>query len=660
MKHAVVAPHAHSRLRALTAIVFLLAVLAGLSAAFPRVCHAAEIAVKLAPGTRFVTTANGGLAVVRDWASLTSRPQVEGALALRSTGRMDDLGIELLRYSPGCLLTDEPAELTAVLSELRLVPGVLWAEVGSPLHACLVPDDPWYPPVGTSVGQWGLARARLLDAWDVTPGSAAVTVAFLDTGINRDIRDFAGRLVAPYSVLNHSTAWPDWQDNDGHGSAVTAVGVAQGNDEWGIAGAAWNVGVMPVKISDDGNSDTITLAAAIEYAVDKGADVINVSFATPPGTGPGETLRDAIEYALKKGVAIVAAAGNDGGLVSYPAAIDGVIAVGATTSEDVRWTKSEHGSNTGAGLDMVAPGSHILSYYPGSSSLFSDGWSGTSLSCPLVAGVVALMLSVDSSLTPAEISDILASSAEDLGTSGWDAEFGFGIVDAQAAVARAASSIPPTTTSTTTSTASTSTTTTTVPPTSTTTTSSTTTTTTAGRQFSDVNEQSTPYSTQIDFLAARGIVGGTGGGLFHPQQPLTRQQFAKMMVLALGYPVSEADVCPFVDVPRVQGELYPYQYVAVAYKQGITTGTTSTHFSPYRTLTRAQLITMVARAAKLPEPPSGYSASFPNFSAVHYAYARKAEYAGLLADLAGMGYRYDFSAPATRGEVCALLYALLR
>lgn len=650
------ASHARSALHVLSAIVLLLTALAGFSAVFPSVCQAAEVALKLAPGTRLVTTVDGGLAVVRDWASLAGKLQVEGALPLRSAGRIDDLGIELLASSSHHSLSGGTAELEAALRELRLTPGVLWAEVGGPLRACLVPDDPWYPPVGTSVGQWGLSRMGLLDAWDVTRGSAAVTVAFLDTGINRDIRDFAGRLVAPYSVLNHSSDWPDWQDNDGHGSAVTAVGVAQGNDEWGIAGAAWNVGVMPVKISDDGNSDTITLAAAIEYAVDNGADVISVSFATPAGTGPGEALLAAIKDALSKGVTIVAAAGNDGGLVSYPAAIDGVIAVGATTSEDQRWTKSDHGSNTGAGLDVVAPGARILSYFPKSNTLFSDGWSGTSLSCPLVAGVVALMLSVNSSLTPAEVSDMLTSSAEDLGTTGWDAEFGFGIVDARAAVALAASSTPSTTVSTT----STSTTTTTTPPASTTTTSSTTSTTSAGPHFSDVNEENTPYSAQIELLAARSIVSGTGGGLFHPEQALTRQQFAKMMVLALGYPVDEADTCPFVDVPRALGDLYPYNYVAVAYQHGITTGTNSSHFSPYRTLTRAQLITMVARAAKLPEPPSGYAASFPNFSTVHYPYARKAEYAGLLADLAGMGYRFDFSAPATRGEACALLYALLQ
>ena len=96
---------------------------------------------------------------------------------------------------------------------------------------------------------------------------------------------------------------------------------------------------------------------------------------------------------------------------------------------------------------------------------------------------------------------------------------------------------------------------------------------------------------------------GTGDGLFHPQEALKRMQFAKMIVLALGYPVSEGDACPFADVAHVPGDLYPYHYVAVAYLRGITQGTKPGRFSPYSPLTRAQMITMAARAAQLPEPP---------------------------------------------------------
>ena len=617
----------------------------------------ASIAVKLGPGARLRTTAAGKLTVVQDWPSLNSGSAGPDGLPLRRVNSVDQLGIDILQPSAAI----DAGELGAFVKQLSLMPGVLWAEVGNPLHACLTPDDPWYPPVGTSVGEWGFSKVYLPEAWDLTTGSSSITVAFTDTGLNRDIRDFSGRIVSPYSVLTKSSDWPDWQDNDGHGSAVAAVGAAQGDDGSGIAGAAWNVRIMPIKISDNGDSNTDTLAAGIIHAVDNGANVINISFATPPGTGPGHALQEAVSYALGKNVTIVAAAGNDGGdSIAYPAALDGVIAVGATTSADARWTESDHGSNTGDALDLVAPGAQILSYYPLTSGSFTDDYYGTSLACPLVAGIAALMLSEDPSLTPAEITNLLTSTAKDLGSPGRDAEFGFGLADAEKAVAGAADLAA--SSASTTSTATTGSTTTTTSPTTssttTTTTTSTTTTTTTPR-FSDVNDDTTPYRFQIENLASRGVVTGGADGLFHPADPLTRQQFAKMMVIALGYPVSEADTCPFVDVPHTAGSLYPYRYVAVAYRRGVTAGTSADHFSPYRTLTRAQLITMVARAAQLPEPPSGYTPPFPNFSAVHFPYARRAAYAGLLDGLVGMGSHYDFSAPATRGEVCALLYGLL-
>jgi hypothetical protein len=231
------------------------------------------------------------------------------------------------------------------------------------------------------------------------------------------------------------------------------------------------------------------------------------------------------------------------------------------------------------------------------------------------------------------------------------------LLDAAEAVAMAADVDVPTTTTSTTS-ATTTTTSTTTSSTTTTTQSSTTTTGWSG--FADVSAAGTPYWHEIEFLASRGVISGTDDGLFHPGEGLKRQQFAKVIVLALGYPVSETDRCPFTDVLNTPGSLYPYHYVAVAYRTGITAGTGPTHFSPYRTLSRAQMITMVVRAAELPEPPAGYSPPFSNFSATHFPYARAAAYAGLLDRLVGMGPDYDFLAPATRGEVCALLYVLLQ
>ncbi len=499
------------------------------------------------------------------------------------------------------------------------------------------------------------------EAWDITTGSAGVTVAVLDTGLNRDISDFSGRIVSPYSVLTEGTDWPTWKDNFGHGTGVAGVAAARGNDANGIAGAAWNVRLMPVKISEDGSSTDLTLADGIEYAVDHGADVINVSFASPPGAGYSHALAAAVNYAYGRGVLIVAAAGNDAGGVGYPAAFESVIAVGATESSDSRWARS----NTGSSLDVTAPGNQIISYGVGSTDP-KYSWSGTSVAAPLVTGTIALMMSIDSSLTPGQITDIITESADDLGDSGWDQEFGWGLLDAYEAVSLAESGGSTTTTTeaptTTTTTTEVPTTTTTTESSATTTTGVSSTTTTTELVFTDVSEGSTPYWSEIGYLASLGIVSGSGDGLFHPADTLMRQQFAKIIVLALGYPVTGSEVCPFKDLAAQIGTdpFYPYYYVAVAYQQGVAKGTNPTHFSPYRPLTRSQMISMVARAANLPEPPVGYTPAFANFSAEHFPYARRAAYAGLLDGLVGMGPGYDFVAPASRGEVCALLYALLQ
>jgi hypothetical protein len=208
-------------------------------------------------------------------------------------------------------------------------------------------------------------------------------------------------------------------------------------------------------------------------------------------------------------------------------------------------------------------------------------------------------------------------------------------------------------TSSTTTTTSTSTTTTTV--------QSTTTTTLPSQQFSDVPAYH-PYAEQIADVASRGIVLGSSPGIFQPDAPVTRQQFAKMVVKTLGLPVTGSEVCPFNDVLRQIGDdpLYPSKYVAVCVAQGITQGKSSIRFAPYENMSRAQLFTMIARATNLSEPPAYFSPPFGNFSSVHYPWARKASYAGLLDDLLGIDAGgYAFWGNATRGEVCVLLYNIL-
>jgi hypothetical protein len=180
-------------------------------------------------------------------------------------------------------------------------------------------------------------------------------------------------------------------------------------------------------------------------------------------------------------------------------------------------------------------------------------------------------------------------------------------------------------------------------------------------EFVDV-PLSHPYYMQITDLDARGIISGFLDGTFKAESWITRQQFTKMVAKTMGYPVSESDICPFVDVQSnldVIDPLYPDHYVAVCAERGITVGITDSTFAPDDSITRAQLITMVARAANLVEPPEGYGPPFGQFDSTHFPFARRAAYAGLLDGLLGLGPDYDFLSPATRGEVCVILFNLL-
>lgn len=174
-----------------------------------------------------------------------------------------------------------------------------------------------------------------------------------------------------------------------------------------------------------------------------------------------------------------------------------------------------------------------------------------------------------------------------------------------------------------------------------------------------------PYSDAIDDLANRGIINGFDDGSFGPGKPVTRQQFAKMIVLTLGLLVSESDVCQFSDVTKGgTSTLYPDNFVAVAAAQGITNGTGNNEFSPGREITRAQVITMVVRAADnlnlgvLSTSTDQFNATWdPGYSSIHGPNSRKAEYNGLLAGLPLQDLDPWDSMP--RGEVAQVLHNLL-
>ena len=179
----------------------------------------------------------------------------------------------------------------------------------------------------------------------------------------------------------------------------------------------------------------------------------------------------------------------------------------------------------------------------------------------------------------------------------------------------------------------------------------------AATRFSDVPDTH-PYAPAIIDLKARGVIMGFSAGTFRPNSHMTRQQLAKVIVKTLGLTVTGSETCPFRDVrPGLSSTdpFYPDKYIAVCAAAGIMTGKTASTFDPTADVTRAQLITTMARAATLAEPPAAYSPSFGSFDPTHYSWARKAAYAGLLDGLRGMGPDFNFFAPATRGEVAEVL-----
>lgn len=583
-----------------------------------------------------------------------SEADLEG-LGLHQTDLFPQTGTVILAADEGV----EPDEQRTVAALLNL-PGIEWAELSSFHHLARVPNDEKYAL------QWAPPHIRLPQAWDVTTGSRNVVVAVLDSGIAQDIVDLSDRIVSPYSTKWQTASPWAWEDIFGHGSGVAGIAVARGDNRVGMAGTAWDVSLMPVHFTDDGSVSDDDYIRAIYWAVDHGADVINISY------GSDDTFvaeRRAIEYALNQGAVVVASAGNggQGAGIQYPAALPGVIAVGATDRNDLRASFS----STGLGIDLVAPGKGILTYDATKDSYGMLEKDGTSFATPFVSGIAALLLSVNPSLTSRQVADILTSSAVDLGIRGFDTSYGHGRVDAGAALGRVGT---PTTGSTTTTTvpATTSSSSTTVPTTTSTTTTTvpvttttTTTTTLPTCRFSDV-PAAHPYWTAIEALAAEGVVCGRNDGTFGPDEPVLRAQFAKMICGVLDLPVSESLSAPYRDLgPDDPLSLYPHQYVAAVAARGITVGVAPGLFAPWRSITRAQVVTMIVRAAgsiapgSLRIPPLGYTGALGAFDLEHGETMRIAEYNGLLSGLVGYGSRWDPWQSATRGEVADVLWHLL-
>jgi type VII secretion-associated serine protease mycosin len=317
------------------------------------------------------------------------------------------------------VVSTAPGAAGAVLDNLAADPRVETAEPNYLRRAATVPSDPHYDTNQSAY----LEALHLPAAWDLTTGADDRVLAVVDSGVNLDHPELAGRLLPGRDVANDDN---DPDDFFGHGTQVATVAAATGDNGAGMAGVAWQGKILPVKVLDArGSGRDSDIAAGITWAADQGADVINLSLF---GRSSSQTVRAAIEYAQARDAVIIAAAGNDHSASKmYPAAYDGVIAVSAVTAagEPVAF------SNYGPWIDLAAPGVGILA-----------GWvdgtyrkvEGTSFAAPLVAGVAMLARARFPDDDAAAIARRLRTGARDAGLIGRDDLFGYGIVDALGAL----------------------------------------------------------------------------------------------------------------------------------------------------------------------------------------------------------------------------------
>ncbi|MES9990743.1 MAG: S8 family peptidase [Candidatus Thiodiazotropha sp.] len=375
------------------------------------------------------------------------------------------------RAADGTQMTDmqqQKLDTLLAIKALRKRDDVDLAEPNFVVRPSLTPDDEYYSL------QWHYPQINLPQAWDITTGDNSVIVAVIDSGVLLNHPDMAGQLVAGYDFISdvESAGDGDGIDSDPydvgdsvqegvsssfHGTHVAGTVAALSNNTRGIAGVAWNSRIMPIRVLGKNGGSSLDLAEGIRYAAglanvsgtvpEQPADIINMSLG---GSSDSQLTREAVAAARAAGVIIIAAAGNEStSQLSYPASNPGVVSVSAV---DINRDLAFY-SNYGSMIDVAAPGGDLRLDLNGDSrpdGILSAGaddssdsisyqlvfYNGTSMAAPHIAGVAALMKAVYPGLTPAEFDSMLAAGelTNDLGDTGRDDDYGYGLIDAYKAV----------------------------------------------------------------------------------------------------------------------------------------------------------------------------------------------------------------------------------
>jgi len=268
-----------------------------------------------------------------------------------------------------------------------------------------------------------LSQIQATKAWKTVHSNTSIVIAVLDTGADYNHPDLKGNLLPGINLVNPGKPA---QDDNGHGTEVIGVLAAKGNNGIGVSGVLWNARVLPIKILDKqaAAKDLDIVARGIHAALDRGAKVILMSVSSMTYS---PALTAAVNRAEAAGAVLVAAAGNEGDRVAYPAAYPTVIAVGGVRGNN----QPIYESNVGPELNIMAPGLNVYTTKLGGKY---GSFSGTSAAAPQVAGAAALILARYPKLTPLDVRQLLYQTATDLGEKGWDRETGYGLLNVHKAV----------------------------------------------------------------------------------------------------------------------------------------------------------------------------------------------------------------------------------
>ncbi|TCV85456.1 MULTISPECIES: S8 family serine peptidase [Methylomonas] len=294
----------------------------------------------------------------------------------------------------------------AVARALSKNPHIEFAELDMAVPLSAVPNDPQF------ANAWHLSKIQSPNAWDVSKADG-ITIAILDSGVDGTHPDLAAHMVPGWNAVDSGSVTADI---NGHGTAVAGAAAAVTNNASGVAGVAWNAKIMPIRITNDagGYAYWSDVARGLNWAVDNGADVANLSYAASDSA----TVASAAQYMRSKGGLVLVAAGNDG---LDPGLADNInlIVVSATDANDAKASFSNYGKY----IDVAAPGVSILTTNNGGTYA---AWYGTSLATPVAAGVVALIQAANPKLTPDNVEKILKSSADKVSGVNFDPNYGYG------------------------------------------------------------------------------------------------------------------------------------------------------------------------------------------------------------------------------------------